>query len=416
MAGNNSVMKILSGKHSLLIGIVIGVVLGGVVGSFFPEFGVKQGFIGDMFLKALKMIVLPLIIVSITLSIMKIGDPGQLGSIGFKTILYYACTTAIAVFIGIVVVLLISPGEGGAALTGVMPEKIAGKENFEITSILDYFIHPNLFQAAADFKILPLIVASILFGVAFAMLGKESEVVLKIFEVTEKAVMKIVHWIILFTPVGVFSLIADRIGEAGGGAEVFNIINQLFKYSISVVTGLFVHGFIVLPLILVLFARRNPVQYFTNMSNALLTAFSTASSSATLPLTMTSVIENAKVKPRVGRFVLPLGATINMDGTALYEAVAVIFIAQSYGIMLGPGDLLIVFFTATLAAIGAAGIPEAGLVTMVLVLQAVGLPLEGVGLILAIDWLLDRFRTTINVWGDSVGCAVIDRLDNKTGS
>ncbi len=406
-----NVIKLFKGKHSLLIGIVIGVLLGGIVGSLFPEFGVEQGFLGDMFLKALKMIVLPLIIISITLSIMKIGDPKELGSMGLKTVLYYASTTAIAVFIGIVVVLIISPGEGGQTLTGVIPEKIMDKEDFKISSILEYFIYPNLFQAAAEFKILPLIVASILFGVAFAIIGKESEIVVKLFEVSEKAVMKIVHWIILFTPIGVFSLIAKSIGQAGGGAEVFTILIQLGKYFISVVIGLFIHGFIVLPFILFVIARRNPIQYLSYLSNALLTAFSTASSSATLPLTMTSVIENAKVKPKVGRFVLPLGATINMDGTALYEAVAVIFIAQSYGITLGPIELVIVFFTATLAAIGAAGIPEAGLVTMVLVLQAVGLPLEGIGLILSIDWLLDRFRTTINVWGDSVGCAVIDRYE-----
>jgi Na+/H+-dicarboxylate symporter len=406
-------LNLFGGKNSLLIGIVIGVLLGGIVGSFFPEFAVKQGFLGDMFLKALKMIVLPLIIISITLSIMKIGDPKKLGSMGLKTVLYYASTTAIAVFIGIVVVLIISPGEGGQVLTGEIPEKIMDKQDFKISSILDYFIHPNLFQAATEYKILPIIVACILFGVAFATLGKESEIIVKFFEVSEKAVMKIVGWIIFFTPIGVFSLIADRIGEAGGGAEVFTILSQLAKYSLSVVVGLFVHGFIVLPLILMLIARKNPIQYLSHLSNALLTAFSTASSSATLPLTMTSVIENAKVDKKVGRFVLPLGATINMDGTALYEAVAVIFIAQSYGITLGPSELIIVFFTATLAAIGAAGIPEAGLVTMVLVLQAVGLPLEGVGLILSIDWLLDRFRTTINVWGDSVGCAVIDRFENK---
>lgn len=398
-------------KHKFLIAILVGVILGGIVGSLFPMLGVQLGFLGDLFLKALKMIVLPLIIISVTLSIMNIGNPKDLGSMGLKTVAYYASTTAIAVFIGIIVVLIISPGDGASIMTGEIPAKIAGKENFEISSILDYFIYPNLFLAATEFKILPIIVACILFGIAFATLGKESEIIVQLFEVSEKAVMKIVHWIILFTPLGVFSLIADRIGQAGGGAEVFTILMQLFKYSMSVVAGLFIHGFIILPLILVLVARKNPLKYLTHLSEALLTAFSTASSSATLPLTMTGVIDNAKINPKVGRFVLPLGATINMDGTALYEAVAVIFIAQSYGITLGPADLVIVFFTATLAAIGAAGIPEAGLVTMVLVLQAVGLPLEGVGLILAIDWLLDRFRTTINVWGDSVGCAVVDRLE-----
>lgn len=405
------ISKLLKGNHSLLIGIICGVIMGGVVGSLFPETGVKLNFIGHLFINALKMIVLPLIIVSITLSIMKLGNTKELGTLGFRSIIYYSFTTAIAVFIGIMVVLIISPGEGSSVLTGQMPDVIRGKEDFRVSDILDFLIKPNLFRAAVEFEILPLIIASILFGIAFATLGKESQIVIQFFEVTEKAVMKIVHWIMIFTPLGVFSLIADRIGQAGGGAEVFSLINQLGKYFLSVVVGLFIHGFIVLPAILLLIARRNPISYLSDLSNALLTAFSTASSSATLPLTMTGVIENAGVKPKIGRFVLPLGATINMDGTALYEAVAVIFIAQSYGISLTPEQLIIVFITATLAAIGAAGIPEAGLVTMVLVLSAVGLPHEGIGLILAIDWLLDRFRTTINVWGDSVGCAVIDRFD-----
>jgi len=406
-----NIIKLFKGKHSLLIGIVCGVILGGFVGSLFPETGVKLKFLGDLFINALMMIVLPLIIISITLSIMKIGDPKELGSLGLKTIFYYACTTAIAVFIGIVVVLVISPGDGSSVLTGQIPDVVMGKENFEISDILYFLIRPNLFKAAVEFQVLPLIVASMLFGVAFATLGKQSDIVVQFFEVSEKAVMKIIRWIIIFTPIGVFSLIADRIAQAGGGADVLSLITHLGKYFISVVIGLFIHGFIVLPVILILIARRNPIEYVSNLGNALLTAFSTASSSATLPLTMTGVIENAKVTPKVGRFVLPLGATVNMDGTALYEAVAVIFIAQSYGITLGPEQLVIIFITATLAAIGAAGIPEAGLVTMVLVLSAVGLPHEGIGLILAIDWLLDRCRTTINVWGDSVGCAVIDRYE-----
>ena len=396
-------------NNRLLIGIILGVLLGGVVGSVWPQIGVKFEILGKLFLDALKMIVLPLIIVSICLSIMKVG---KLGSLGFKTIAYYTVTTAIAVSIGIIVVSLIHPGDGSKIVTGNLPNVVMGKENLTVIDILKSLITPNLFKSAVEFQILPLIVVSILFGIAFGQI-ENNKLIIDFFSLLDTAVMKIVHWIILLTPIGIFGLIAHRIGIAGGGAEVLNLISQLGKYFFSVVLGLFIHGFIVLPLILLFVARRNPLDYFSKLSKALLTAFSTASSSATLPLTMTNVIEDAKVSDKVGRFVLPLGATINMDGTALYEAVAVIFIAQSYGITLGGGELLIIFFTATLAAIGAAGIPEAGLVTMVLVLQAVGLPLEGVGLILAIDWLLDRFRTTINVWGDSVGAAVIDRLESS---
>jgi Na+/H+-dicarboxylate symporter len=196
----------------------------------------------------------------------------------------------------------------------------------------------------------------------------------------------------------------------GGGVAFAGELAKVGKYSLTVLVGLGAHGVIVLPLLLLLVARRNPWLYARNMGQALTTAFSTASSSATLPVTMECVEEKNGVSPASGDLVLPVGATINMDGTALYEAVAAIFIAQSYGIPLGFGDQLIIFFTATLAAVGAAGIPEAGLVTMVLVLQSVGLPLEGIGAILAVDWFLDRFRTTVNVWGDAVGAAVVERV------
>ncbi len=395
--------------HYLILGIILGVIVGGLVGSFLPELGIKLGFLGTLFINALKMIVIPLIVVSITLSIMKVGN---LGSLGIKTLIYYLITTGIAVFIGIVVVNIIHPGDGGMAITGEMPDIVTSKQGMSLVDVLLLkFISPNLFNSAEEFQILPLIVASILFGAAFAALGKESKVIVEIFTILDKAIMKIVHWIMIFTPIGIFSLIAERIGIAGGGGAVMELAMELGKYVLSVVAGLFIHGFIILPIILILFAKRNPLEYVQNLGKALLTAFSTASSSATLPLTMEGVIDEAKVTPKVGRFVLPLGATINMDGTALYEAVAVIFIAQSYGIDLSVAQMVIVFFTATLAAIGAAGIPEAGLVTMVLVLQAVGLPMEGIGLILAIDWLLDRFRTTINVWGDCIGATVIDRYE-----
>ncbi len=402
-------MKKLFGDQHLIFGIILGVILGGLLGSFFPEVGIKLGFLGTIFLNALKMIVLPLVVVSITLSIMKVGN---LGSLGLKTLFYYLITTGIAVFIGIVVVNVIHPGDGGMALTGQMPDIVSSKENMSLVDVLLLkFISPNLFNAAEEYEILPLIIASILFGAAFASLGKQSETIVEIFTILDKAIMKIVHWIMFFTPIGIFSLIAERIGIEGGGVAVLELAMELGKYVLSVVVGLGIHAFIVLPIILLLFAKRNPLEYVRYLGKALLTAFSTASSSATLPLTMEGVIDEAKVTPKVGRFVLPLGATINMDGTALYEAVAVIFIAQSYGIDLSMAQMIIVFFTATLAAIGAAGIPEAGLVTMVLVLQAVGLPLEGVGMILAIDWLLDRFRTTVNVWGDAIGASVIDRFE-----
>lgn len=403
-------MRKLFRHYNQILGILIGAFLGVFVGSAFPELGLKSGLLGTIFLSALKMIVLPLVIVSITLSIMKVGP---IGSLGIKTLIYYLATTAIAVFIGIVIVTIIRPGVGSGVFEGAMPEVIREKQGTTLVDLVQGLISPNLFESAAKFEILPLIIAAILFGVAFATLGKENRLIVEIFSLVDSAVMKIVHWIIIFTPIGVFGLIANRLGMAGGGGEVLTLVLQLGKYVACVLVGLFIHGFVVLPLILYALSGRNPIDYFSSLSKALLTAFATASSSATLPLTMSGAIDEAKVSKKVGRFVLPIGATINMDGTALYEAVAVIFIAQSYGIHLGLGQLIVVFITASLAAIGAAGIPEAGLVTMVLVLQAVGLPLEGIGLILSIDWLLDRFRTTVNVWGDCVGAAVLDRFEAK---
>ncbi len=208
-------------------------------------------------------------------------------------------------------------------------------------------------------------------------------------------------------PIGIFALIAARLGNAGGGEQFLAEIKAVGLHVVTVLTGLFIHG-ITLVLIMLFIARRG-FDYLLGMGRALVTAFGTASSSATLPLTMECARDN-QVDAKAVKFVLPLGATINMDGTALYEAAAVLFIAQAYGIDLSMTQQAIVFITATLAAIGAAGIPEAGLVTMVIVLTAVGLPLDGIALLLAVDWFLDRFRTTINVWGDSVGAVVIDRL------
>jgi Na+/H+-dicarboxylate symporter len=270
----------------------------------------------------------------------------------------------------------------------------------------------NLFQAMVRMEILPLIVFALLLGAALSVLGEQAAPAVRVFSALNDGVMRLVHWVMLFAPFGIFGLVAARLARAGGFSGFAPELAALGKYALTVGLGLALHALVVLPLVLLLLGRRRPFAYMRGVGAALLNALSTASSSATLPLTMQGVEEENKVSGRTASFVLPLGATVNMDGTALYEAVAALFIAQVYGITLGPGEQLIVFLTATLAAIGAAGIPEAGLVTMVIVLTAVGLPIEGVGLILTIDWLLDRFRTTVNVWGDSVGAAVIDRFES----
>ena len=394
--------------HHQLLYIIIGAVLGVILGTLWPAWAVKTGVLGDLFLNALKMMVLPLITTSIVVGVTNLGDTRTLGTIGIKTILYYTLTTGLAVVIGMVVVNIIQPGVGGEGFAGELPEAIRDKKSFSILDTIVGMIHPNLFQAAVEFKILPIIVVAILFGIALVSLKEKGKPVVDFVTSLNEAVMTIVLWIIVLAPVGIFGLIAHRLGVTGGGAAVLDLIVQLGKYSAAVVLGLAIHGFIFLPLILFFFSRRNPFTYLMHMAKALLTAFATASSSATLPVTMECATLEAKVSNRTTSVVLPLGATVNMDGTALYEAVAAIFIAQTYGITLGMGEQLTIVLTATLASIGAAGIPEAGLVTMIVVLQSVGLPVEGIGLILAIDWILDRFRTTVNVWGDAIGSAVID--------
>jgi Na+/H+-dicarboxylate symporter len=271
----------------------------------------------------------------------------------------------------------------------------------------------NVFSAMAEMEILPLILFSLLLGAALSVLGARARTAVETISALNDAVMRLVHWIMLVAPFGIFGLVAARIGRAGGFGGFVPELAALAWYSVTVLLGLAIHGLVILPLILRVLGRRRPWAYARGVGAALLNAFSTASSSATLPLTMQGVEEENGVSNRTASFVLPLGATLNMDGTALYEAVAAMFIAQVYGIEMTPVLQAVIFLTATLAAIGAAGIPEAGLVTMIIVLRAVGLPVEGIGLLLTIDWLLDRFRTTVNVWGDSVGAGVIETLEGR---
>jgi len=282
--------------------------------------------------------------------------------------------------------------------------------------ILKKFVPRNIFRSMVEENIFPLILFCLFFGAVLTTVGEAGQPLLQIIHAINITIIKCVVLIMYIAPIGIFALIAGRIGEAEltmEGGFIAELI-RLAKYSFTVILGLLIHGGITLVLILMIFGKRNPLKFFKNLIPQLLTAFSTASSMATLPVAMSLVTEKNKVSEKIAGFVLPLGATINMDGTALYEGVAAIFIAQLYNIQLGLGEQIIVLLTATVAAIGAAAIPQAGLVTMVLVLRSVGLPLEGIGVVLTIDWFLDRLRTTVNSWGDVVGAAVIDRLEGNT--
>lgn len=307
----------------------------------------------------------------------------------------------------------LTPEEGTRALLKMRQE---GDENVDpmhaIKSVIKSMIPTNIIRAATTdgSEMLALIVFGIFFGVVAVMLGPKAKPALDLVSSLNDIVMAMVHLVILTAPVGIFALVAGKIGSEGGFHGFMPLLEKLAWYAATVVAGLAIHGLVVLPLILWVFSRRNPLVFIGQMSRALLLAFTTASSSATLPMSIECAAVNAGISKRSREFVLPLGATINMDGTALYEAVAVLFIAQIYGLHLGVGQQLVLFLTATLAAVGAAGIPEAGLVTMVMVMAATGVPVEGMSFILVIDWILDRFRTTVNVWGDMCGAAIMDRV------
>ena len=405
----------------MLTGIISGIFLGG----FVPSWGLAIDFIGELFLQALFALVVPLVVSSMIVGIASLGDVRKLGSLGIRTVLFFLTTPGLAVLVGLILVLAIHPGVPLEQSTMVSAEtettELSEKMEDRPTTLGDLFksiltslVPKNLFAAMAETQILPLIVFSLVFGGVLTTIGEKGTLVIRLFEGINEAMMAIVHLLMWIAPLGIGALVAGRLGEAGGFSGFWPQLVSLGAYVGTVLLALAIHALLTLPLALHFLAKRSVPALAKAMSTPLITAFSTSSSSATLPLSMDSLIEKANVSKRTVSFVIPLGATINMNGTALYEAVAAMFIAQSYGIEMGLGETIIVLLTATLSAIGAAGIPEAGLVTMVIVLKAVDLPIEGISLILVVDWFLDRCRTAINVWGDAVGAAVIDRFESST--
>ena len=387
--------------------------------QFAGIFAILTEFVGDIFLQVLKLLVIPLVVTSMICGITSLGDIRKIGRMGGWTIGYYVLTMAVAVFIGIALVTVIEPGKQADDTFSYVKPSVQDKEGTGIVeTLLNVFrgregddgggmFPSNIFQAATNTNVLALIVFAIIFGGALTTVGEKGATAIAFFEGANEAVMKMVHLVMLFAPVGIYGLVAWNIAKNGGGEAFYEEIRKLGWYVATVLIGLSLHV-VFLCFLLTVLGRRNPFAYVLGILRALLTAMTTASSSATLPVTIECVEDNNGVSNRSASFVAPLGATVNMDGTALYEAVAVIFIAQSIGMQLPLAKLVVIFFTATLAAVGAAGIPEAGLVTMVIVLQAAGVPISGIGTILAIDWFLDRMRTTVNVCGDAIGCAIVD--------
>ena len=405
---------------------IAGSIVAAIILAFaYPSVAMRFAVGGEIFLNLLTMMVVPLVVASVMSGVIGLGDVRKLGRPGGLAIAYYLTTTVLAVLVGLFVVNLIQPGvnvdtatlEAGAAEGGVI---VADREDAGVTTILHNLVlmlfTDNLIRSASENSLLPLIVFSIIFAGVMTTLGERVSRVTGVISQINVALLSFVLFLMKVAPIGIFCLVTARFGEAQAAGGLGAELARTGSYFATVLIGLTVHALVTLPLILWIFTRRNPIKFVSQMSQALLTAFSTASSSATLPVSLECAVDNAKVSKQSADFVLPLGATVNMDGTALYEAAAAIFIAQAIGFDLTITQQVVVAVTATLAAIGAAGIPEAGLVTMVIVLNAVGLPVEYIGLILSVDWLLDRFRTTVNVFGDAAGSAVVERSFVVAGS
>uniref|UniRef100_A0A3Q2Y0E1 Amino acid transporter n=1 Tax=Hippocampus comes TaxID=109280 RepID=A0A3Q2Y0E1_HIPCM len=430
--------------HNLLLGLTVMAVLGMLLRYMRVTDSstlIMVSFPGEILMRMLKMLILPLIISSLITGLAGL-DARSSGRMGSRAMVYYMSTTIIAAILGVILVLSIHPGNpklrGGTTVS-------SAPKNQEVSS-LDAFLDlirnlfpENLVQACfqqvqtvlkqaamaatnqtepitvsrkkLEYKwgmnVLGLIGFFITFGICMGRMGERGKVMCDFFNILNEIIMTMVSMIMWYSPVGIASLIAGKIA-AIGNLEL--VARQLGMYMVTVMVGLMIHGGLILPAIFFGITRKSPFTFYSGIFQAWITALGTASSAGTLPVTFRCLEENLKIDKRVTRFVLPIGATINMDGTALYEAVAAIFIAQMNDITLDGGQIVTVSMTATLASVGAASIPSAGLVTMLLILTAVGLPTQDISLLIAVDWLLDRMRTSINVVGDSFGAGIVDHL------
>jgi len=367
-------------------------------------------WMGDIFIRALKMLIIPLILSSLISGITSIGSGSNLGRLGFKTLMYYVATSFFAILTGQILVNLFKPGVGANINFVQEVEGLVEKQKSFLEIIVE-IIPDNIISAMANNEMLSIIFFALIFGFFITQIKKKHAEVLKdFFTSVFEVMMKITLFVIKFTPFGIFGIVAKTIADQD---DLGGLVTSMGLYMLTVILALAIHTMITLPLIVRWIGKASPLKHLRNMSTPLLTAFSTSSSGATLPLTIQAVEEKSGVSNKISSFTLPLGATVNMDGTALYECVAAIFIAQAYGVDLSFVQQIIIVFTALLASIGAAAIPMAGLVMITVILTAVGLPLEGVGLILAVDRILDMFRTATNVWSDSCGAVVIAKTEGE---
>lgn len=403
----------------ILIGLIAGVPVGLLLG---PRAEYIEP-LGRLFILLIRMIVVPLVFSSLFVGTASLGNIRKLGRIGAKTIIYYLCTTAIAITIGLLLGNAIQPGSGLDESTktellesyrteAAQKIEIASQRPSGFDAIVETLIRivpGNPVASLAEENMLQIIFFALLFGIAITLVpGNKGKPAIDFFEAVSEGMIQLVHIVMKFAPIGVLALIASVVGRFGA-----DILLSLLKYALVVVVGLLVHMVVIYSGAVRLFGKIGPIEFFRGIRPAQLIAFSTSSSNATLPVTIECAEENLGVSEEVSSFVLPLGATINMDGTALYQGVAAIFIAQVYGLSLTIGDQVTIVLMATLASIGAAGVPGIGVITLTMVLQTLGLPLEGIALILGVDRILDMCRTTVNITGDASAALVVAATEGE---
>jgi Na+/H+-dicarboxylate symporter len=423
-------MRKLELHWQILIAIIVAGVIGGYVHNVQLSTGVDPTiggikfisifeYVGTIFLNALKMIIVPLIMSSIIVGVAGIGSGGNLGALGGKTLLFYATTTLAAILVGLVLINAVGPGYVNGepakellaleASTADLEASVAGKGPGDVAKVFQRMVPPNIVKAAVEGQMLGIIFFAILFGYFMTKLDNQyAEPLYRFWDAVFHVMMRMTEWIMKFAPIGVFGLVAGVIAKAG-----YKATGPLAVFAVVVLAALAVHAFVTLPLLLRFVGRVNPYRTIKGAAQAMLTAFSTASSSATLPVTMECVEDNIGVSNKVSSFVLPLGATVNMNGTALYECAAAMFIAQAYGLELTFGVQFSIVAIALMTSIGVAGVPSASLVAIAIILGAIGLPIEALGVLLVFDRILDMARTSINVWGDASCATIVARLEGE---
>ena len=405
-------LKKISLGNWILIAMVLGLIFGLILNFKVHDTFIKDVIFmdnifylgGNLFIKLMKMLVVPLVFCSIVVGVASISDIKTLGSIGGTTIIIYLITTAIAVSVALAIGMFIKPGLGLNMVNVSQSANVTINQTM-VDTILN-IVPDNPISSLANGDMLPVIIFAVLIGIILAKLKEKTQLINDFFTQANKVMMEMTSIVMKFAPIGVFCLMAKTFGSLG-----MEGIFPLSKYVICVIIGLAIQAFLVYPSLLVLFTRLNPIKFFKRFTSVMFFAFSSSTSNATIPLNLDKLSEMG-VSRDVSSFTIPLGATINMDGTAIMQGVAVMFAAQAYGIDLGTSALLTVIFTAVMASIGTAGVPSVGLVTLTMVFNSVGLPIEAIGIIFGIDHILDMFRTAVNITGDAI-CTIIVSFRNK---